>query len=367
MKFIISEEQFNALRESPDRLGNKLGSTPQAKFDFAKKRGMGEETEPMEEDIILPVSTGDTIMMGKFKNKKTVVKTIGKDDYSMPTINGKKAATFRIPKKVQEDVDVIGMDDGGWGHLAEVESADVDLSSFDVRKTLYPKIWYDNKILNKRVRLRLLKIADDFLEDIGITPEYAKDTLFLGSLTNYNWSKYSDIDLHILVDFKEINDDVELVKEYFNAKRKEWNDEHDSLRIYGFPVELYVQDTSETNASESAFSLEKNKWIKTPIEGNKEILDREKVKRKAADIMTRIDELEEEYEEESSIDELENISIKVKNLYDKIKRIRKDGLATPENEYSTGNIVFKILRRTEYMGKLIDLKSKTYDKINTIK
>jgi hypothetical protein len=48
------------------------------------------------ESITLPVEIGDTILMGKFKNKKVVVKTIGKDEYGMPTINGKKVATFRI-------------------------------------------------------------------------------------------------------------------------------------------------------------------------------------------------------------------------------------------------------------------------------
>ena len=44
---------------------------------------------------------GDTLLMGKFKNKKVVVKDIGKDDYGMPTINGKKAATFRLGDKGQ--------------------------------------------------------------------------------------------------------------------------------------------------------------------------------------------------------------------------------------------------------------------------
>jgi len=38
--------------------------------------------------------------MGKFKNKKVLVKDIGKDEWGMPTINGKKAVTFRIPNIV---------------------------------------------------------------------------------------------------------------------------------------------------------------------------------------------------------------------------------------------------------------------------
>jgi hypothetical protein len=53
----------------------------------------------LNEEIKLDVKVGDTILMGKFKNKKVVVKSIGKDEYGMPTINGKKAVTFRIPKK----------------------------------------------------------------------------------------------------------------------------------------------------------------------------------------------------------------------------------------------------------------------------
>jgi hypothetical protein len=49
--------------------------------------------------INIDVSIGDTVLMGKFKNKSVIVKDIGIDDYGMPTINGKKACTFRIKKK----------------------------------------------------------------------------------------------------------------------------------------------------------------------------------------------------------------------------------------------------------------------------
>jgi len=55
--------------------------------------------EYINEEIKLNVKVGDQILMGKFKNKKVVVKSIGKDEWGMPTINGKKAVTFRIPKK----------------------------------------------------------------------------------------------------------------------------------------------------------------------------------------------------------------------------------------------------------------------------
>jgi len=53
----------------------------------------------VSEDINIDVKVGDTIMMGRFKNKRTVVKSIGKDEHGMPIINGKKVVTFRMGKE----------------------------------------------------------------------------------------------------------------------------------------------------------------------------------------------------------------------------------------------------------------------------
>ena len=56
--------------------------------------------KPLSEAIEIDVNVGDTILTGRFKNKKTVVKKIGVDNHGMPTINGRKVATFRMGKKV---------------------------------------------------------------------------------------------------------------------------------------------------------------------------------------------------------------------------------------------------------------------------
>jgi len=57
--------------------------------------------EKTSEKIVIDVEVGDTVYLGKFKNKKTIIKKIDKDETGMPTINGKKVVTFRIqePKK----------------------------------------------------------------------------------------------------------------------------------------------------------------------------------------------------------------------------------------------------------------------------
>ena len=49
--------------------------------------------------IKIDVSVGDTILVGRFKNKKIVVKSIGKDDHGMPTGNGRSVVNFRSTKK----------------------------------------------------------------------------------------------------------------------------------------------------------------------------------------------------------------------------------------------------------------------------
>ena len=247
--------------------------------------------------------------------------------------------------------------------INEVETDDVDLSSFKIQKKLHEKFWINDK-LNKKVRIRLIDIADEFVNSIKINSDLVKDYLFLGSLANYNWSKYSDIDLHILIDFKKINKDTDLVKDYFDSKKKIWNDEHENLKIYGFQVELYIQDINEENSSGGVYSLEKNKWLIKPKQNMGEIFNPKKVKDKASLIMTEIDDLEENFKKNKNI---EIISNKAKKIYDKIKKIRKEGLNTKKSEMSNGNIIFKVLRRSGYLEKIIDLKKDTYDKLNSIK
>ena len=56
----------------------------------------------LEEDITIPIKIGDVVLGGKFKNKKVVVKEIGKNEKGDITINGKPLLKFRIIPQVQE-------------------------------------------------------------------------------------------------------------------------------------------------------------------------------------------------------------------------------------------------------------------------
>jgi hypothetical protein len=52
----------------------------------------------LNEDITIPINIGDVVLGGKFKNKRIVVKEIGKNDKGDITINGKPLMKFRIVK-----------------------------------------------------------------------------------------------------------------------------------------------------------------------------------------------------------------------------------------------------------------------------
>ena len=58
------------------------------------------------EDITVPINIGDTVLGGRFKNKKIVVKSIGKNEKGDITINGRPLLKYRIPERepLEEDV-----------------------------------------------------------------------------------------------------------------------------------------------------------------------------------------------------------------------------------------------------------------------
>lgn len=57
------------------------------------------------EDIKIPIEVGDIVLGGRFKNKKTFVKKIGKNKKGDITINNKPLLKYRIVKESQQDID----------------------------------------------------------------------------------------------------------------------------------------------------------------------------------------------------------------------------------------------------------------------
>ena len=224
--------------------------------------------------------------------------------------------------------------------------------------TLHPQFW-DEFEFKEDVLKPILKIVDDFVkDDAHISPEMVEDVQLTGSLANYNYSEYSDLDVHILLDFADINKDEEIVKRALDGKRFIWNLRHD-IKFNGHEVELYFQDIHEPHVASGLFSLSGNRWIKKPKYEKPEV-DHEDVIKKAESFKREFDLLDDALDNISDEKEFSLINKRAKKLKEKIMRMRKEGLAG-KGEFSVENLAFKNLRNDQTIARLNDLIIKSYD------
>ena len=224
--------------------------------------------------------------------------------------------------------------------------------------TLHPQFW-DEFEFKEDILKPILKIVDDFVkDDAHISPEMVEDVQLTGSLANYNYSEYSDLDVHILLDFADINKDEEIVKRALDGKRFIWNLRHD-IKFNGHEVELYFQDIHEPHVASGLFSLSGNRWIKKPKYEKPEV-DHEDVVKKAESFKREFDLLDDALDNISDEKEFSLINKRAKKLKEKIMRMRKEGLAG-KGEFSVENLAFKNLRNDQTIARLNDLIIKSYD------
>lgn len=237
----------------------------------------------------------------------------------------------------------------------EFKESDLEpIKSFQLKDELNPKLWTDFE-LDRGVYKNLIKIATDFYDSLELKGKI-KDIILTGSLCNYNWSeKYSDYDLHILVDFSEISDDLILVKKFVDAAKTIWNKEH-NIKLKGYEVEIYIQSEKEKHRSTGIYSLLNDKWKVKPNKEKFEI-DEDLITKKGESLMLSIDDLEKESKENLPYTTFKS---HVKKVWEKIKKMRLEALEEG-GEYSTGNLVFKLLRRNGYIEKLLKMKREAYE------
>lgn len=144
-----------------------------------------------------------------------------------------------------------------------------------------------------------------------------------------------------------------MLKEFFDSKKNIWNEKH-QIKIKNYDVELYVQDVNEPHVSSGVYSVLNNTWLIEPEKINPKIDDR-KILEKGEEFAKQIDSLVSDNGSEKEL------LSKIELLRNRIKKFRQSGLESG-GEYSYENLTFKLLRRNNYIKKLLNLKNKVMDK-----
>lgn len=205
----------------------------------------------------------------------------------------------------------------------------------------------DTNKMFPEVRNACLDVVDEFINQITDKTVKSKldikDIILVGSNASYNYTKYSDLDIHIVVDLAEICKCCpEIVQSLFNAEKQRFNITYD-ISIKGINAEVYVEDIRSSTVSNGIYSILNNEWIKFPkIIVPPSVNIDEELSKYLDKVFTAL-----------SSDDLYT----VKSTIDELYLLRKNSLSS-EGEYSKGNLVFKEIRNR---GLLDELKDEMYE------
>jgi hypothetical protein len=218
---------------------------------------------------------------------------------------------------------------------------------FQFHRRLNPKLWRDD-LLRPVVRLKLFQTAVAFYKFLDVDRLVVSDIIATGSNAAFNYTRRSDIDVHLIVDVAH-STCPKLADNLFLTKKALWGQTYNTS-ISGFPVELYVEDIGNPVKANGVFSILHNKWLKhpTPIRPTTDATD---VRQKRDAYAALIDDLL------SGTPELKEINA----LLARLRTLRQNGLEQG-GEWSTENLAFKALRDAGVIQKLHDKRIEITDK-----
>lgn len=211
-------------------------------------------------------------------------------------------------------------------------------TTVEFHDTLNPKIWTSDNKLKPFVRSKLEEIVEEFINYVDLNVRII-DAHVVGSNASYNYSPYSDLDLHIVINYDEFDASSEIVDMLMWAEKARFNEQYD-LTICGIKVEVYVEDVRSNTVSNGIYSLNLDDWIKEPVKEDVAVDDA------AIDDLVQ-NQLIPEAEAALRTPNVEELQFQIDNLY----LLRKNGLAT-NGEFSVGNLAFKDMRNLGYLDRL---------------
>jgi hypothetical protein len=233
-------------------------------------------------------------------------------------------------------------------NLTEIGLNQEDVTgSFNFHETLNPAIW-DTKTneMKLEIRVALLRAALAFRDFLEVQPLEIIDVIFTGSNAAFNYTKLSDLDIHLIVDFSTTQCPA-LVDNLFTAKKSLWGRDRD-VTIKGYTVEMYVEDTSNPVTANGVYSLLRGEWIKEPTSRVPQWDD--------SAVLAKAEDLADEIE---SVLDAEREAIEA--VMARLRKLRRAGLAK-DGEFSVENMAFKALRNLGFLDRLSKARKDAIDR-----
>lgn len=223
------------------------------------------------------------------------------------------------------------------------------IKGYDKHQQLNPKLWNGDQ-LRPEVKDTLLKVATKFEEFIDLAIPVI-DIQITGGQVTYHYTDQSDLDLHLIIDYDQIDCDQEVL-ELLDTKRLLFKQKH-QINIRGIPVEPGTENVKQPTVS-SAYSIKTDSWIRKPKNYSAQINDRE-ISVQAKKLMKLIDNVLDTNDLETA-----------QKLLKMIRKYRKNGLKQT-GEYGIENLVYKTLRNSKSLEKLQNFIDNNLDKKLSVK
>jgi predicted nucleotidyltransferase len=229
--------------------------------------------------------------------------------------------------------------------------------AIEKHESLNSKLFTKDELLKDKVRDKMLEIVDTFLADLKEQDIKIKvdDILFIGSNASYNYTKDSDIDLHIIANTKTVEYPTELGAALYSAYRSLFNKSLD-ITIYDIPLELFVETEDSARVSNGVYSVKKNKWVKKPVQEDIPDYDKDALDKLVSEWEDKCKKLIDDIKADKLDDEKKVVKM-LEDIYDKL---RKKGVA--KGEYSIENLTFKELRNKGYLDQLKEYRNELTSK-----
>lgn len=213
---------------------------------------------------------------------------------------------------------------------------------------------FDGNRLKPEVREKAEEIINEFLKIL--TEDEVKlivrDVILTGSNASYNYTKDSDIDLHIIAETKSFEESADVYAKLYRAYGRIFGNKFE-ISFYGIPVEIYVETESNPVVSNGIYSVMFDKWVKEPSVIAIPEIDQKAINKAAKPWIDEAKALIKEVD-----DNVADGKEKIDNYITRIYELRQKGIySAAGNEYSTENLIFKEVRNAGLLDKLKKLKN----------